>query len=101
MPSGVPLAAAYVSVFREAREIARACTDAPRRDILRSRVDECQAVYDLFKIAPTREAMQELVARWTLLLQAIDAVGPLGGDPTPAGRLAQPKSPKTAKAVAA
>jgi len=90
-----------VSVFKEAREIARACTDATRRHILRARIDACAEGYDLFKVSPTRDAMQNLVATWTRMLQAIDAVAPMGDDPTPAGRLHQPTPPATTKVAAA
>ena len=80
------------SIFREARAIAAHCPDQVRRDILRARVDECHAAYDVLVALPTRDAMQNLVACWTRLSHAIDAINPLGGNDPPAGRLPQPKS---------
>lgn len=79
-----------VSIFKEARDIARNCRDATRRDILRERTDLAQESYDLFKVAPSRQNMSNLVNTWTRMLLAIDAIPPVVDDPTPAGRMADP-----------
>lgn len=79
------------SVFKEARAVIQSCTDKPRRDILRDRVDSCKEVFDRFAISASRSDMVELIGSWTRMLQAIDAVAPLGGDDTPAGRVPVPK----------
>lgn len=84
------------SVFKEARAIIQSCTDKPRRDILRDRVDECKEVFDRFAISASKDDMVELIGTWTRMLQAIDAVAPLGGDSSPAGRLSAPKQSKAA-----
>lgn len=75
----------HESVFREARAIASHCIFPERRDILRRRIDECKEVFDRFNISASREDFQELVARWTRMLQAMDAVGPYVGGPAPGG----------------
>jgi hypothetical protein len=78
------------NVFKEGRLIARHCVSAERRDILRARIDECKQDYDVFAIAPTRNGMLGLVASWTRMLMAMDAIGPIGTPDDPAGRLDKP-----------
>jgi hypothetical protein len=73
------------SVFREARAIANHCISPERRDILRQRIDVCKEVFDRFNISASREDFQELVAHWTRMLRAMDAVGPYSGGPAPGG----------------
>lgn len=87
------------NVFKEARLIAAHCTSKERRDILRARIDECKEHYDIFCISPTRNGMLELVALWTRLLRAMDAVGPIGTPDPPAGRLKPPKPAERVKAT--
>lgn len=79
-----------INVFKEARAIAQACYDKTRRDLLRARIDEAKEAFDLFTLHPTREAMADMVARWSRMLLAIDAVSPIGTDPTPQGRMPAP-----------
>jgi len=88
------------NVFHEARLIARHCVSPERRDILRARIDECKAAYDVFAISPTRTGMLELVALWTRMLRAMDAVGPIGTPDPPAGRLPKPQPSLPSRAIA-
>lgn len=80
-----------MNVFKEAREILRTSPDAERNAVLRAAVDTCKEAFDLFVIDATTTKMQELVGAWTRLVIAIDGMGPLGGDATPAGRVPVPK----------
>lgn len=73
------------NVFREAREIARYCIFPERREQLRQRVDECKETFDRFHLSASKLDMEELVARWTRMLLAIDAVGPYVNGPTTNG----------------
>lgn len=73
------------NVFREARLIARHCIFPERRENLRQRVDECKEHFDRFSISASREDMLSLVASWTRMLLAMDAVGPFLGDPPESG----------------
>jgi len=83
------------NVFREAREIARHCILPERRDALRARTDECKEVFDRFNVSASREDFQELVGRWTRMLQAMDAVGPyIGPPPERGGRMSAPLTEK-------
>lgn len=83
----------HENVFREARTIAQYCIFPERRAILRQRVDECKEVFDRFNISASREDFQELVGKWTRMLQAMDAVGPfVGGPPPQGGALPIPKA---------
>jgi hypothetical protein len=75
----------HENIFREARAIASHCIFPQRRDILRQRIDECKEVFDRFNISASREDFQELVGLWTRMLQAMDAVGPYIGGPSPGG----------------
>lgn len=78
------------SMFKEARAIADSCKDAPLRDLLRARVDLCRAEFDLFVVNPSQTNMECLVASWTRMLLAVNAVAPMGGEPTNAGRVRAP-----------
>ena len=79
------------SLFMYAREVASHCTDWAKRTQLRSRTNEAQAAFNIFRDTASRDAMEILVARWTRMLIAIDTVGPMpDGDPTSAGRLKVP-----------
>jgi hypothetical protein len=88
------------NVFHEGRLIARHCVSQERRDILRARIDECKAVYDVFALSPTRSGMLDLIAHWTRMLRAMDAVGPIGEPDPPSGRLPKPKAADPTRAVA-
>lgn len=82
-----------MSLFKEAREIARACTDKDKRVMLRERCDEAKEAFDRFAITAAVPDMEVLVARWSRLLLAIELVGPMpSGDDTSAGRLRLPST---------
>lgn len=80
------------SFFKQAREAARYCTDKTRRDLLRGRTDFCQECYDLFKVEPSRGNMETLVAAWTRMVLAFDALPPLADNPSRSGRQPVPKA---------
>lgn len=80
----------HASMFKEARLVASYCTDSGKRQILRDRIDECQADYDVFSVCPSQVAMETLVGSWTRMLIAVAAVGPGGGDGVLGGRLTAP-----------
>jgi hypothetical protein len=69
------------NVFREAREIARCCTLPSYRDVLRNRVDEAQEAFDRFHVSASKVDFEELLAKWTRMLLAIDAAKPFVGPP--------------------
>lgn len=73
------------------------CTSPTRRDILRSRCDECKEVFDRFNISASREDFRHLVARWSRLILAMDACGPyVDGGGAQGGKLPRPQEVKTA-----
>lgn len=80
-----------MNVFKEAREILRTSPDAERNAVLRSAVDACKEAFDLFVVDATTARMQELVARWTKLVIALNGMGPLGGDNSVGGRVSVPQ----------
>lgn len=80
-----------MSIFKEARLIARHCTDKDKCHALKTRTDTAQAAADMFHLNPCRGTMEELVGAWTRFLIALNAVGPYGGgDGSGAGRLRLP-----------
>ena len=88
------------SFLKHAREVARHCKDKVPKQILRDRTDELQNVYSRFTISCSCDDMEALVAAWTRVALAVNAIQQLGGDNPNAGAMPVPEGLEKVAAVA-
>jgi hypothetical protein len=88
------------SFLKHAREVARHCKDKGLRKILQERTDELQNVFSRFTISCSPDDMIDLVAMWTRVALAVNAIQQLGSDNPNGGSMPLPKPLEKTTAVA-
>ena len=88
------------SFLKHAREVVRHCPDKGPRQILKDRTDELQNVFSRFTISCSCDDMEQLVAMWTRVALAVNAIQQLGSDNPNGGVLPIPKPLEELTAVA-